>query len=343
MNLFVTADPIGSETGGGIVTKHELDALLSFGPVDVYNPQSEDSAFAADENALKHYLSSGKKYKLAHFYSGTFSKLVAALKSDGCVVTYTVAAHEVSASRAEHEKAGYPFDFPHLNDPQLFAEYTRGYRMADLVICPSTQSNRIMEDIGCKAIAVIPHGCTPPPRIAPLPKRFVVGYLGSIGFDKGLRYLLKAWDICSRDPKSGHLLLAGKGTERLLGWVRSMDAGSVQLSGFVESPSFVYNCCSVYVQPSVTEGFGIEVVEAMAHGRPVICAAGAGAADCVTPGVDGEIVPVCDPEAIAKAIEQYRSNPDRIKLHGEAATLKARNYYWDRVRNMYCSVWKGLL
>ena len=46
MLLYVTADRIGVETGGGHVTKHELEALAQVGPVTVVNPPPQQDPFA---------------------------------------------------------------------------------------------------------------------------------------------------------------------------------------------------------------------------------------------------------------------------------------------------------
>ena len=49
--------------------------------------------------------------------------------------------------------------------------------------------------------------------------------------------------------------------------IRHVGGGNIYLRGAVEDVSEVYDNCSLFVQPSASEGFGIEVLEAMAHGR----------------------------------------------------------------------------
>ena len=125
--------------------------------------------------------------------------------------------------------------------------------------------------------------------------------------------------------------------------IRAHGGGNVQILGFVESVSDFYDECSVYVQPSVSEGFGIEILEAMAHGRPVIASVGAGGADAIDDGVDGFKVPIRSPQAISEKIEWFRKNPDALRAMGESARRKAQGYSWDRIKPSYMAAWNSVL
>lgn len=72
MFLYVTCDRIGSQTGGGIVTANELKALTKLGHVDIINPQPKANPFESEVGITIQDLN---KYKLAHFYSGSFPQL----------------------------------------------------------------------------------------------------------------------------------------------------------------------------------------------------------------------------------------------------------------------------
>ena len=63
----------------------------------------------------------------------------------------------------------------------------------------------------------------------------------------------------------------------------------------------------IFVFPSIEDGFGFVVAEAMACGLPVITTKNTGAADLVLPGENGEIVPMRNPEAIAEAVLKWWS------------------------------------
>ena len=335
--LYVTADAIGTATGGGKVTHHESRALASVGDTQIWQFPDASRPWGADL-AARSQLEAMPAYapQRAHFYSGTFTRTIELLKERGTVVSYTAAAHDVDVSRREHAVLGIPFDYPHLTDPDQWRAYLRGYLLADVVVCPSHYSANIMRNYGCENVTVIPHGFDPPAQIARIPERFVVGYLGQPGPDKGLAYLLRAWDAWSADHPDHPdtlLVIAGRGTQHVTPWIRHWcRGGSYEVRGEVAEPHDLYDACCLYVQPSASEGFGCEVLEARAHGRPVICSDGAGARDFAN-----QVVPACDPAAIAQAIDRWHArwiaDRDRIDPYADRAAIE--HLTWDRIRARY--------
>jgi glycosyltransferase involved in cell wall biosynthesis len=339
VNLYLTADEIGTETGGGSVTRHESEALRSMdGATEFWSFPEAERPWAADRAAGQRLvLDSSIQPKIAHIYSGTFTETVKLLKARGTKVVYTAAAHSIDVSREEHEKLGIPFNYPHLTDPVEWAKYVEGYLLADVVVCPSQLSKKVMEGYGCKNVVVIPHGVNVPEKVAPLPKRFCPLFLGQPGADKGLVYLIQAWALLAYTDAT--LTIAGRGTEQLLPLVRAVGgSSSIYLRGAVDDVSEAYNACSLYVQPSASEGFGISVLEAMAHGRPVVCSDGAGAADIAV----GTVVPARNPQLLAEAIHYYRCRPDRAAALGLEAREAAKKYTWPIIRQRYLDLWRSL-
>jgi len=329
---FFTADRIGTNTGGGIVTKNELEALASLGETSLWNPEPKNDPFDTERSILHNQL---PNLKLAHFYSGTFPDTVKYLKSKGTKISYTAAAHDIDLSRAEFEKLKIPYDLPHITNPELWKKYLQCYLMADVVICPSTHSKQVMENFGCKNVKVVPHGCHLM-QTKPYPKTFTIGYLGQTGPDKGLIYLIEAWS--KLNYKDAVFSIAGSQSMSLLPWIRHFKNGNYNIMGYVKNIEDFYNSISVYVQPSVTEGFGIEVLEALAAGRPVVASDGAGAADCVGPC--GLVIPKKNVEALMQAIDTFKNNNNDNR---NACQLQAGKYTWDKVKDQYLQVWKELL
>jgi glycosyltransferase involved in cell wall biosynthesis len=342
MNLYLTCDLIGTPTGGGAVTYHEYKALESLGapthPIDAGRVQLTSDPFVNDAGYAEGLKPVGD-IALAHIYAGCFTNTVRLLKSKGAKVTYTAAAHNIQESRREFEDLGIPFEFPHLVQPDLWEKYVGGYRQADLVICPSTLSKECMESYGCRNVVVIPHGCDIPKDVAPLPKKFALGYLGQVGPDKGLRYLFAAWK--KLDLKDATLVVAGNNISSALPLWRKFGGGNVEFMGFVKNISEFYDRISLYVQPSVTEGFGIEVLEAQAHGRAVLCSRGAGACEMVAGGATCLFEPR-NIDQMAGLIEDYMRKPERVALSGLANRQYVAQHGWDQVRTAYATEWRKL-
>lgn len=335
MLLFITADRIGVETGGGVVTKNELVALRELGIVKVLNPNPTADPFDCEKNIEDEDWS---KYKLAHFYSGTYPELADKLKKAGVKITYTAAAHDVETSKSEWERNKFVYDFPHLTNPDLKEKYLRCYRAADVVICPSTHSKQVMHNFGCNNVELIHHGCDHM-EYKDHPKTFTVGYLGQTGPDKGVIYLMEAW--AKLNYKDAILNVAGRTSTNVIGAAREYGRGNVNVLGFVKSTTTFFNSCSVYVQPSVTEGFGIEVLEAMNCHRPVIVSDGAGAADCV--GNCGIIFEKRNVKQLAAAIHKLKTDHDLFVEMANNCEEQVRNFTWDVIRKQYQKVWKELL
>ncbi len=130
-----------------------------------------------------------------------------------------------------------------------------------------------------------------------------------------------------------------------------MENGNFRLMGWVDNVSDFYDQISCYCQSSRTEGFGIEVLEAMAHGRSVICSSAAGAVDMVR---DPNLPPNNDFKAgnindLVTVIHCFKSelDEDRSNNDGKGNYEKwrevAAKHTWDKIRERYKSLWRSLL
>jgi glycosyltransferase involved in cell wall biosynthesis len=83
----------------------------------------------------------------------------------------------------------------------------------------------------------------------------------------------------------------------------------------------------VFVLPSLYEGFGIAILEAMAAGRPVVATAVGGIPEVVVHEQTGLLVPPGDPLALAAAIEYLLSHPEQARLMGARGRERARESF----------------
>jgi starch synthase len=89
----------------------------------------------------------------------------------------------------------------------------------------------------------------------------------------------------------------------------------------------------VLVFPSLFEGFGLVILEAMAQGVPVITTTATGGPDVITDGSDGFIVPLRDAEAIATRLEFLIRDRERLRAMSAAARQKAASLRWSHYRS----------
>ena len=245
-----------------------------------------------------------------------------------------VPAHNIELSVEEYERRNgaesYPFD--HMIDPFLWNIYSHHIKSASVVLCPSRASAQyILKKLDLRnRVEVIPHGCDIPEAAKVcLPAEFTVVHIGANAPDKGQIYLVKALHMLRHNPRfAASLVMVGYGT-------RLWFPFGVFCFEHVVDIGKIYSECSVYVQPSVTEGFGLPALEAMAHARPVIVTEGAGVSDLVEDGKEGFVVPIRNPCAIAEKIEYLYSNPDEAKRMGRNARKKAEEYTWKIIEGRY--------
>lgn len=147
---------------------------------------------------------------------------------------------------------------------------------------------------------------------------------------KGQTYLLQAWpSVLKREPRA-LLLLAGDGSDETPLRARAAAlglAGSVRFLGFRQDIASLLACAELLVLPSLNEGFGMVLLEAMAMGRPAVASAVGGVPEVVLDGRTGLLVPPADPEALAAAILRVLGDPGFARQMAEAGRERARKSF----------------
>lgn len=168
---------------------------------------------------------------------------------------------------------------------------------------------------------------SPPPTD---PVRFL--FVGRFLADKGLRELVEAVRLLRAQGRTVHLSLVGATDANpssipeaeVRGWV---EEGLVHLVGWVEDVRPCLHETSVMVLPSWSEGTPRSVLEALATGRAVITTDAPGCRETVTDGVNGFLVPVRDPEALADRMARFLDDPSLVRSMGAAGYALAEEKY----------------
>ena len=84
--------------------------------------------------------------------------------------------------------------------------------------------------------------------------------------------------------------------------------------------------------PSLFEGFGLVILEAMSRGLPVITTAHTAGPDLIQDGVDGYLVPIRSAAVIAEKLETLHRDRARLAAMREAARATAREWAWAAYR-----------
>jgi len=299
----------------------------------------------------------------AYVWGGrTFCKIVASKleRSTRVVYCFSSAAKEVfEAVRGSNairilDQATPPLDFEEdlvrrvaakYQDwvkPRVFSrgleEYTtrqaEEWKLADIIVCPSRfcADSVLASGVEASKIRIVPFGISPSyfsaqlGRIRNSPNGTLrVLFVGNDPLRKGMMDLVLALEQIG-DPAVRGVFVGSTSSLTRKAVARASRVGVVM--GTVPRTEMVkiYQNADVFVLPSISDSFGAVVLEAMAAGLPVITTPNCGASEIVRDGVDGFIVPMAAPDAIAKKIKLLASNETlRIEM-GRKAMERASQY-----------------
>jgi colanic acid/amylovoran biosynthesis glycosyltransferase len=175
--------------------------------------------------------------------------------------------------------------------------------------------------------AVDPQFFVPAARMPPGRAPFQVVSTGTLNWHKGHEYALLAVRRLVDDGLDVryHLVGGGPEKERVLYTIADLELEShVVLHGKLSAAGVrdILQQSHVFLLPSLSEGIANAALEAMACGMPVVSTDCGGMREAIADGVEGVIVPVRDPGAIAGALKRLIAEPALANRLGEAARRK---------------------
>lgn len=165
------------------------------------------------------------------------------------------------------------------------------------------------------------------------PKRPIVGVLGRLAPQKGVRFFLEAIPAIVRRFPEAQFLVVGSGEledELRLEASRLNVADRVRFAGFRSDSFRLLRAMNVLVMPSLWEGLPITLLEAMAASLPIVATRIKGITD-VCEGADAVLlVEPANSTAIAVAVARFLADPEEAKRLGRAARAHIEKRFSDR-------------
>ncbi len=158
----------------------------------------------------------------------------------------------------------------------------------------------------------------------------VIGAIGRMVWQKGFEYLIESIpEIIKTLPKSKILIVGDgplrEGIEALSKEFRVRD--NVIFAGFRSDIKEILSALDLFIIPSLSEGFPMVTLEAMAMAKPIVATNIDGITEQIRDGVDGILVPPKDPSALAKAVLRVLNDKELAKTMGVAARKKVEQYF----------------
>lgn len=311
-------------------------------------PCSVDGVFRAMDRTVARRLRSlagGKTLRGVYAYEDGAAATFREARHQGWKCFYDLPIGYWRAGRAifDEEAAREPEWAPTLtgrsDSPAKLARKDEELSAADAVFVASSFTRRTLAFApGLRALVhVVPYGAPrvpddlPPPaaRMGNGPLRVL--FAGSLGQRKGMSYLLDA--VRRLGPSRVELTLLGHKTVencapldaavRAHRWIPSLPHAEV-LAEMARQDVLVF--------PSLFEGFGLVILEAMSRGLPVVATAHTAGPDVIEDGVDGFLVPIRSAEAIAEKLETLLTRPELLTAMKHAARRKAAKLGWEAHR-----------
>jgi len=254
-------------------------------------------------------------------------------------IGYWRVGQRIFAEEAEREPEWAPTLTGALDSTEKRDRKDDELRLATRLIVASRFTKQTLTESPCTAkIDIVPYGAPSPisSEIAKPSGRLKVLFAGSLGQRKGLSYLLKAVEILKSNVEL--TLLGRKGAAgceplesaiRKYRWLPTLNHAAVLRE---------MRDHDVLVLPSLFEGFGLVILEAMAQGTPVITTDHTAGPDIIEIGTDGFIVPIRSAEAIAEKLELLARDREQLISMKLAARRNAQSRGWEGYRQRLVEV-----
>jgi glycosyltransferase involved in cell wall biosynthesis len=239
-------------------------------------------------------------------------------------------------------------EWPELADPnhsyfekrfeRRYARRCQERELADIIVCNSqlTAQSHISAGVDSGKVVVTPLGGPETIGQADLEYRrtqlpLKVIWAGPFSLRKGAHHFMAAWRLLNAGQRAeAHVF----GSMNLPKGAMPAVPDSMQFHGSVSQQDLftAFQQADVLVFPTLSDGFGMVVTEALSRGLPVITTKEAGASDLIVPGVNGLIAPPADPKALAQTLEWCLDNREALQAMKLQALRSAESVQWSNFR-----------
>jgi starch synthase len=290
-----------------------------------------------------------KKADLFLFYNGSgLSSCKYANRIGKTTVVEVVNSHveyQEQLLKEEHYSLNLPWKPFHKKDKE---RRIKEYELADYILLPSefVKQSFLAKGFPEDKLVKVPYGFTIPLKESTDNKKendaFNVLYVGSISVRKGLRYLIEAFKMLEVANKK--LIIVGP-MAKISGIDDLEITEGIVFTGVLKGEDLekAYQSADVFCLPTIEDGYGLVLGEALSYGLPLITTTNSGGLDLISEGKEGFIVPIRDAEAIREKLKLLASDKKLLNKMKFAAQNKIETLNgWEASGTMLCQKLEAL-
>ncbi len=237
--------------------------------------------------------------------------------------------------------------------PSVIKKELLEYQAADYISVPSSfvRNSFISQGVSETKIFVNPFGAGQSfvRKIRPMrdaETKFTIVYMGTLSIRKGLLYFFRALEILNIPVAEYDVLFLGSVESEIQSTIEKYRKPNWKFMGHVDHyslPDWLAKC-DIGVQPSLEEGLSMVIPQMMACGVPVIVTPNTGGENIIQNNLNGFVVPVRDPQAIADKLEWAYSNPRELQdMKKNVAESILSDFTWEAYGERYSRFLKTIM
>jgi glycosyltransferase involved in cell wall biosynthesis len=177
-------------------------------------------------------------------------------------------------------------------------------------------------------------------------KDTVIGSIGNVRPAKGYEYLIEAAALVVRNHPECKFVIVGDTSGDMYNSILNLRTKlgletTVFFCGYRNNISKILKEMDIFVLSSISEGFSISTIEAMAAGVPIIATRSGGVQEIITDGADGLLVEVKEPKELAEAIHELLNNRDKASRLAREAQKTVNRFSIETMVNNYDALYQA--
>lgn len=279
----------------------------------------------------------------------------AALAARGSALLHAHEARAVYSGWFLKRASGTPYLLTRRIHHPLNRSYarTRAYRASACVVAISESIAKSIEaryaGMSCRIVhsahAGMLNGQSVRRGVFPgLGNRTIVGHVGELDHShKGQGTIIEAARAMRHSHPDVHFVLVGEGRDGDVFRRAAQGLDNVEFAGFVENVEDYLAAFDIFVYPSLHEGLGSSLLDAMAFGLPIVASNVGGIPEIVEDGVNGLLMPPGDPGELTRALERLLSDGRLRECMARQNRKKAARFDVDRMTSAYEEIYRSIL